>query len=758
MGLMWALALGLLSACGPGVQGWMGPQPQLEAVTTTFESVDGTTVRLQVSGSQFTHDCAVYWKGRALPTTFVSATELTAVLSATTDIWSDEDADEITVRSPEGALSSARPLPHPRLEILSISPKAIQAKPEGPVRLTVTGRNFVIGTQASFESSTYLTTVRSTDTLEVELPASALQSPGTPSLQLSTPWPLCGGDMGPCGHILSGPHFLWVDNPGQCQGVACNQPPASTCLDATTVQQYVSPGTCAPSTTTCSYSPQRVTCTGGQQCSGGRCVTPPPTCNASNCNGCCNGTTCVAVSSQSNGRCGSGGNSCEACGSSEPVCQAGACVNLCQGVTCDQPPASTCLDATTVQQYVSPGTCAPSTGTCSYSPQTVACASESVCQAGACVNLCQGVTCDQPPASTCLDATTVRQYVSPGTCAPSTGACGYSPQTVGCASGQTCVNGGCATNSPPWRQAHPATVPSVRRGYAMVYDSARQRVVLFGGFDVQHNQPLNDTWEWDGTNWEQKAPAAAPRSRAYHALAYDSTRQRVVLFGGSRGSDLLDDTWEWDGTDWVQKSPSNPPYARERHALAYDSARQRVVLFGGQRFGVSGGDTWEWDGTNWVQIFPATAPSARLGHALAYDSARQRVVLFGGSEMKSVSEYVVLNDTWEWDGTNWVQEAPAAAPGVRLSHALAYDSARQRIVLFGGGGKGSSWDDTWEWDGTNWEQKAPAAAPGARMSHALAYDSARQRVVLFGGRERKSGTVFVDVNDTWEWAPQGSSD
>lgn len=66
--------------------------------------------------------------------------------------------------------------------------------------------------------------------------------------------------------------------------------------------------------------------------------------------------------------------------------------------------------------------------------------------------------------------------------------------------------------------------------------------------------------------------------------------------------------------------------------------------------------------------------------------------------------------------------------------------------------------DTWEWDGTNWEQKAPAAAPSARQRHALAYDSARQRVVLFGGMERKSNGTYVDLNDTWEWASQGSPD
>ncbi|MHA7630515.1 hypothetical protein [Corallococcus sp. M7] len=52
--------------------------------------------------------------------------------------------------------------------------------------------------------------------------------------------------------------------------------------------------------------------------------------------------------------------------------------------------------------------------------------------------------------------------------------------------------------------------------------------------------------------------------------------------------------------------------------------------------------------------------------------------------MQGVIESVLLNDTWEWDGTNWEQKAPAAAPSARMRHGLAYDSAGQRIVLFGG--------------------------------------------------------------------------
>ncbi len=43
-------------------------------------------------------------------------------------------------------------------------------------------------------------------------------------------------------------------------------------------------------------------------------------------------------------------------------------------------------------------------------------------------------------------------------------------------------------------------------------------------------------------------------------------------------------------------------------------------------------ETWEWNGATWTQRFPTTAPPPRRNHALAYDSARQRVMLFNGTD------------------------------------------------------------------------------------------------------------------------------
>ncbi|MBL8951720.1 MAG: hypothetical protein JNK82_13140 [Myxococcaceae bacterium] len=236
-----------------------------------------------------------------------------------------------------------------------------------------------------------------------------------------------------------------------------------------------------------------------------------------------------------------------------------------------------------------------------------------------------------------------------------------------------------------------------------------------------------------------------PPPRAGVAAAYDAEHQRVVVFGGG---DVLPrgDTWELFGTRWVERIPVASPSARSHHAMVYDAARKRVVLFGGDSGGAGGihGDTWEWDGTNWLQRFPAVSPPARKYHTMAYDSARRRVVLFGG-----YSGTTVLSDTWEFNGLTWVQRTTATAPRSRMIPAMAYDETRQRVVLHGGYDPATpTIATTWEWDGTTWERRAPATELPYRYSvSSMAYDAARKRIVLFGADLSTAVTVF----HIWEY-------
>ena len=218
-----------------------------------------------------------------------------------------------------------------------------------------------------------------------------------------------------------------------------------------------------------------------------------------------------------------------------------------------------------------------------------------------------------------------------------------------------------------------------------------------------------------------------------------------MLFAGANEYYFFDfgDTWEWDGAHWIERSPIASPPARFGHAMAYDAARGRVVLFGGYSFlsGLALSDTWEWDGTAWTAATPATSPPGRLGESMVYDSARQRIVMFGGT-----GDSGDFADTWEWDGSTWIQRSPAASPPPREYGAMSYDGARGRAVLFGGFDGTSYLADTWEWDGSVWVERSATAHPPGREWQMLAFDEGRARTVLFGGYDGD-----LPLADTWEW-------
>lgn len=284
--------------------------------------------------------------------------------------------------------------------------------------------------------------------------------------------------------------------------------------------------------------------------------------------------------------------------------------------------------------------------------------------------------------------------------------------------------------------------PGVRSYAAMAYDALRQRVVLFGGLDVNSN-PVAETWEWDGTVWRKRLPAASPGPRFYHSMSYDAGRGRVVLFGGQLGGSYLDETWEWDGTNWSAFSTTQAPPPRIIAGMAYDESRKRTVLFGG--FGAAAldlEDTWEWSGTAWENRSPAAgSPAPRDQHAMAYDPVRRRVVLFGGATAGGPPHFA---DTWAWDGAAWNRLATGGAPLARFSHAMAYDTVRQRVMAFGGVGA-AHYSDAFELDGDRWSAVAATAPiPSPRKAFAMAYDTARGRLVVLGG------TAGQANGETWE--------
>jgi cysteine-rich repeat protein len=294
-----------------------------------------------------------------------------------------------------------------------------------------------------------------------------------------------------------------------------------------------------------------------------------------------------------------------------------------------------------------------------------------------------------------------------------------------------------------WRLRSSTTMPRKMMFHRIVADIARGTLVLFGGSDFSTGERLAETWLWNGASWTLKTLTTFPPARANHMMAYDPGRERVVVFGGNNGTVDLGDTWEWNGANWTQFVVSGPP-AREIGVMFYDPVGKRVILFGGQNgIGTRRGDTWAWNGSTWTQLFPATSPPARAQAAATTDLRRKRGVMYGGEGQGPPSTR--LDDTWEWDGSTWLDVSPVTRPEAFEEHAMAYDPIFDRVVMFAGRPKSNAvGNKAHVWDGTTWTLLAPAVAPPGRLRHAMEFDPISRGIVVFSGDSQNG-----NPQDTW---------
>ena len=128
-----------------------------------------------------------------------------------------------------------------------------------------------------------------------------------------------------------------------------------------------------------------------------------------------------------------------------------------------------------------------------------------------------------------------------------------------------------------------------------------------------------------------------PSARFLYGMSYDSARNVVVLFGGRSNAGASNETWEFNGITWSQVPTLNAPAPREEMGMVYDASRNRTIVFGGCDEGISAiyGDTWEYNGSDWVEVTPTASPTPRFRGMMEYDSNRSRTVYFGGYDGKS---------------------------------------------------------------------------------------------------------------------------
>ncbi|HUL93628.1 MAG TPA: S8 family serine peptidase [Burkholderiales bacterium] len=166
------------------------PVPATVNVSPSTAAAGGAAFALTVNGSNFVNGAEVRWNGAGRATTFVSAAQLTAAISAA-DIAAGGTAS-VTVFNPApgGGTSTAATFTvfNPVPAVADLSPSSITFG-GAAFTLTVNGSNFANGAQVQWSFAARTTTFVSAGQLTAVIPAGDIAAPGTHSVTVFNPAP-----------------------------------------------------------------------------------------------------------------------------------------------------------------------------------------------------------------------------------------------------------------------------------------------------------------------------------------------------------------------------------------------------------------------------------------------------------------------------------------------------------------------------------------------------------------------------------------
>ncbi len=274
------------------------------------------------------------------------------------------------------------------------------------------------------------------------------------------------------------------------------------------------------------------------------------------------------------------------------------------------------------------------------------------------------------------------------------------------------LNGAVGSNNLSWVSVVvKGTHPSNRGGHVGLYDSASNRMMVFGGAKGFPAPCTNEYWIMTGANnfagakptWvSETILGTLPAARAHHSGAYDPTTNSLIVFGGyDCASTYFGDVWVLSNANavsgtlaWTQLSPTGPgPSPRQSSSAIYNSATNTLTVFGGDAGSAPFGDIWILSNANgtggtpaWSEITANSGPVARSGHTAIYDSVNNRMTVYGGWNGSSlVADAWVLSIANGQGGTpSWTQILPLTTGPARKFHSAIYDPVHNQMNIFGG--------------------------------------------------------------------------
>jgi N-acetylneuraminic acid mutarotase len=119
-------------------------------------------------------------------------------------------------------------------------------------------------------------------------------------------------------------------------------------------------------------------------------------------------------------------------------------------------------------------------------------------------------------------------------------------------------------SSRTWSEIPSSIWPSSRYWHGLTYDSVYERIVLFGGRVNSWSMDCwGDTWGYDldSSIWSEIPATNYPPARMYFPMVYHSAEEKTILFGGCQDPNIVifSDMWSFDYQDnkWVEINPDS---------------------------------------------------------------------------------------------------------------------------------------------------------------------------------------------------------
>ena len=289
----------------------------------------------------------------------------------------------------------------------------------------------------------------------------------------------------------------------------------------------------------------------------------------------------------------------------------------------------------------------------------------------------------------------------------------------------------------------PAKSYKQNSGNSMAYDPSQDQIIYF--CNTCGAGSVDETWKFKSGAWTKVANLNTASDLT--TMTYNSSDNKIYLLihpDRTTSSAFVVYTYNSSSDSWDSVSGisgiSTPPSTLWETSAAYDIGTQRIIY----KFSTLSHGILSYSYNTATGVFTSLTTTSAEFARLAYDANRSKMVGFGqiGDAYNNYTGSV-----FELSDTSWSAKTTNTVP---FSDVFVYDSVRQLIVAFGAGTteRESVSNLLWTYDGTDWTPADPSTLPKPRNSPFLVYDSAGDRIIMYGGTDKYS----QNLSDMWEYS------